>query len=96
MIEGLFIVLIFSVLFIVFRMKPKTNKTKIKTNKPPQPKDFDNYYVYKSKLAEYNESQYEEFIEKCKKGECTFIEKEIISHEREKSNEIINNLKQKL
>lgn len=55
-------------------------------NKPPQPQDFTNYYVYKSALAEYNEEQYNEFLDKCNNGECVFIEKEIISQEREKGN----------
>lgn len=90
------ILLIFIVLCFIFSNKKEKSNSRNRLKNAPNEKDFDNYYAYKSALAEFNDEHYSEFLKECEKGKCTFIEKEIISHEMEKSNEIINELKTKL
>lgn len=90
------ILLIFIVLCFIFSNKKEKNNSINRLKNAPNEKDFNNYYTYKSALAEFNDEHYNEFLKECEKGKCTFIEKEIISQEREKSNEMLNELKTKL
>lgn len=88
--------LIFRGLFGSSVLKSTTPKERFKAKNPPKPEDFDNYYVYKSALAQFNDNEYAEFLERCKNGDCVYVEKEVISPELEKGNNAIKNINEKL
>lgn len=88
--------MIFRRLFGRSALKSTTHKERFKAKNPPKPEDFDNYYVYKSALAQFNDNEYAEFLERCTNGDCVYVEKDVISPELEKGNKEFEKLKDEL